>query len=74
MEDGQRINMQSPLMPNELNETEWLSLKEAQKIVNGRLAKEEYESLSPFCSDDGVLRVGRRVSQAVVPYENKHAA
>ena len=67
MQDG-------PLTPSELQEEETLWLKEAQTSLHSRMHKKEFDALSPFLDDKGVIRVGGRVDNAVVTYESRHPA
>ena len=67
MQDG-------PLTPSELQEAETLWLKEAQTSLHSRMYKKEFDALSPFLDDKGVIRVGGRVDNAVVTYESRHSA
>ena len=67
-------NMESPLTPQELCEAESFWIKEAQRSLNDRLVKGEFRSLSPFLDEDHMIRVGGRVSKAVVTYDCKHTA
>ena len=67
MQDG-------PLTPSELQEAETLWLKEAQTSLHSRMHKKEFDALSPFLDDKGVIRVGGRVDNAVVTYESRHPA
>lgn len=63
-----------PLTPTELYEAETLWIKEAQQDLHKRLAKGEFDGLSPFLDDKGVIRVGGRVDNAVMTYETRHPA
>ena len=69
---GQRQN--GPLTPSELQEAEALWLKEAQKSLHSRMQKKEFDTLSPFVDNKGVIRVGGRVDNAVVLYDSRHPA
>ena len=65
------LSAQGPLSPVELQEAEsWI--KEAQKSLHDRLSKGEFQSLSPSQDDKGIIRVGGRVSKAVVSYDCQH--
>ena len=66
------MSTQGPLSPVELQETESLWIKEAQKRLHDRLSKGEFQSLSPFQDENGIIRVGGRVSKAVVSYDCQH--
>ena len=63
-----------PLTPTELYEAETLWIKGAQQDLQERLAKGEFDGLSPFLDDKGVIRVGGRVDKAVMTYETRHPA
>ena len=66
------ISMADPLTPQELHEAELFWIKEAQRSLKDRMKKGEFKSLSPFQDEDGVIRVGGRVSKAFVTYDCKH--
>ena len=63
-----------PLTPTELDEAETLWMKESQQDLHKRLAKGEFDELSPFLDDNGVIRVGGKVDNAVMTYETLHPA
>ena len=65
---------EGPLTPSELQEAETLWLKEAQKSLHSRMQKKEFDALSPFVDDKGLIRVGGRVDNAVVTYDSRHPA
>lgn len=69
---GQRQS--GPLTPSELQEAEALWLKRAQKSLHSRMQKKEFDALSPFVDNKGVIRVGGRVDNAVVSCDSKHPA
>ena len=71
-DDDGSLFTQGPLSPVELQEAEILWIMEAQKSLHDRLAKGEFQSLSPFKDDKGIIRVGGRVSKAVVSYDSQH--
>lgn len=73
-QDNHSLPTQGPLLPAELHESEIFWIKEAQKSLHSRVKKGEFRALSPFLDEKGVLRVGGRVSEAVVSYESKHPA
>ena len=62
------------LSSQELEEAETLWIIEAQQDLYARHAKGEFAKLSPFVDEDGVLRVGGRVDEAIVSYETRHPA
>jgi hypothetical protein len=72
--DVRSLNMEKPLTPQELHKAESFWVKEAQRSSNDRLVKGEFRSLSPFRDAEDVIRVGGRVSKAVVTYDCKHPA
>lgn len=61
---GQR--QYGPLTLSELQEAEALWLAEAQKSLHRRMEKKEFDALSPFIDNKGVIRVGGRVDNGVV--------
>ena len=61
-----------PVTPQELDEAEIIWILEAQQELHAKYKKGEYSKLSPFVTNDGVIRVGGRVDQAIVSYETKH--
>ena len=63
-----------PLAPKELGEAEKYWVKESQKTLHDRLKKGELQKLSPFTDENGVIRVGGRVDEALVSYDSKHPA
>ena len=62
------------LTPNEIEESRKVWVKEAQKCLKDRLKRKEFRTLSPFVDEEGVIRVGGRVDNALVSYEKKHPA
>ena len=70
--DVREVSMDDPLKPQELHETEVFWIKEAQRSLNNRLMKGKFWRLSPFRDEEDVIRVGGRVSKAIVTYECKH--
>ncbi|KAK3736377.1 hypothetical protein QZH41_006148 [Actinostola sp. cb2023] len=69
-----RQGLDGPLTPQELVEAELFWIKEAQKSLHTRQERGEFQSLSPFVDDNGVLRVGGRIDKAVVSYDTRHPA
>ncbi|XP_022802779.1 uncharacterized protein LOC111340235 [Stylophora pistillata] len=69
---GQRQD--GPPTLSELQEAETLWLKEAQKSPYRRMQKKEFDALSPFVDNKGVIRVGGRVDNVVVSYDSRHPA
>lgn len=62
------------LTPNEIEESRKVWVKEAQKCLKDRLKRNEFRTLSPFVDEEGIIRVGGRVDNALVSYETKHPA
>ena len=62
------------LTPNELEENQKVWIKEAQKSLKDRLKRNEFRTLSPLEDEEGIIRVGGRVENALVSYETKHPA
>ena len=69
---GQR--QYGPLTLSELQEAEALWLAEAEKSLHRRMEKKEFDALSPFIDNKGVIRVGGRVDNGVVSYDSRHPA
>ena len=65
---------EGPLTPEELAEAERFWIKEAQKPLHSRMKKGEFKNLSPFTDQQGVVRVGGRVDQAIMSYDTRHPA
>ena len=63
-----------PLAQQELEKAEKYWVKESQKTLRDRLKKGELQQLSPFTDENGIIRVGGRVDEALVSYETKHPA
>ena len=66
------LSTQGPLSLVELQEAESLRIKEAHKSLHDRLSKVEFQSLSPFQDENGIIRVGGRVSKVVVSCDCQH--
>ena len=49
-----------PLTPQELKEAEILCIKESQKRLHDRLKNGDFQKLSPFTDEKGIIRVGGR--------------
>ena len=62
------------LTPEQLAEAARFWIKEAQKPLHSRMMKGEFKSLSPFTDEQGVVRVGGRVDQAIMSYDTRHPA
>ena len=65
---------EGPLTPEELAEAERFWIKEAQKPLHSRMKKGDFKNLSPFTDEQGVVRVGGRVDQAIMSYDTRHPA
>ena len=63
-----------PLAPQELEKAEKYWVKQSQKTLQDRLKKGVLQQLSPFTDENGIIRVGGRVDEALVSYETKHPA
>ena len=63
-----------PLGPQELGKAEKYWVKESQKTLQDRLKKGELQQLSPFTGENGIIKVGGLVDEALVSYETKHPA
>ena len=72
-EDESFINDDS-ITPKDIEESRKLWIKEPQKCLKDRLKKNEFRTLSPFIEEGSIIRVGRRVDNALVSYETKHPA
>ena len=64
----------SVISAKELEEAELYWINRCQKSLHDRLKKGELKGLTPFTDDDGVTRVGGRVSEAIISYDTKHPA
>ena len=62
------------MAPQELEKAEKYWVKESQTTLQDRLKKGELKQLSPFTDENGIIRVGGRVDEALVSYETKHPA
>ena len=47
-------------------------MKQCQKSLRHRLKKGELQALTLFVDEDDVIRVGGRVSEAIISYDAKH--
>ena len=65
---------EGPLTPEELQQAEIYWIKQAQSTLQSRLERGDFKSLSPFKDENGVIRVGGRVDEAIVSYETRHPA
>ena len=71
---GETEASQGPLTAQELEESRKYLIKDAQKSLHSRLKKDNFQMLSPFIDDEGIIRVGGRMDKAIVSYEMKHPA
>ncbi|XP_068717258.1 uncharacterized protein [Montipora capricornis] len=65
---------EGPLTPTELQQPEIYWTNQAQATLYSRLDSGEFKSLSPFRDQNGIIRVGGRVDEAVVSDETRHPA
>ena len=65
---------EGPLTPEELQQAEIYWISQAQTTLYSRLNRGEFKSLSSFKDENGIIRVGGRVDEAIVSYETKHPA
>jgi hypothetical protein len=75
MKDNPDVRIQlelGPLSTNELEKSEAYWIKEAQTSLHDRVKSGQLRQLSPFTDEDGIVRVGGRVDQALVSYDTKH--
>ena len=63
---------QGPLSPKELENGEQYWIKKAQRSLQDKLKSGQLQQLSPFVDEHGIIRVGGRIDQALVSYDNKH--
>lgn len=56
----------------ETSRTFWINA--AQKGLDARVKAKELKMLSPFTNNEGILRVGGRIENALVSYETRHVA
>jgi hypothetical protein len=62
------------LTPEELERSQTFWIKEAQKSLDAKVKAKELKMLSPFTDEEGIIRVGGRIDNALVSYETKHPA
>jgi hypothetical protein len=62
------------LTPEELERSQTFWIKEAQKSLDAKVKTKELKMLSPFTDEEGIIRVGGRIDNALVLYETKHPA
>lgn len=63
---------EGPLIPEGLAKAERFWIKEAQTPFHSLMTKGEFKNLSPFTDEQGVVRVGGRVDQAIMSYDTRH--
>ena len=63
---------EGPLIPEGLAKAERFWIKEAQTPLHSLMTKGEFKNLSPFTDEQGVVRVGGRVDQAIMSYDTRH--
>ena len=63
-----------PLTPEEPQDAEIYWVKESQKSLFGRLKKGDFQKLSPFTDNKGIIRVGGRADEALISYKARHPA
>ena len=61
-----------PLSPKELENAEVYWIKEAQTSLHKIVKAGQLRQLSPFKDEDGIIRVGGRVDQALASYDTRH--
>ena len=61
-----------PLSSKELENAEVYWIKEAQTSLHKIVKAGQLRQLSPFKDEDGIIRVGDRVDQALVSYDTRH--
>ena len=71
---GETEVSQGPLTAHELEESRKYLIKDAQKSLHSHLKKDDFQMLSPFIDDEGIIQVGGRMDKAIVLYEMKHPA
>ncbi|GFW87574.1 integrase catalytic domain-containing protein [Trichonephila clavipes] len=69
-----KVKKRGPLTTNEVNDAETWLIKQDQSGINLSDPSGNLKSLNIFQDDKGVLRVGRRLEKAVIPYSRKHPA
>ena len=60
------------LTPDDLNKAELHWIKYAQRDLHGKIKTGELKQFSPFVDNKGIIRVGGRLSKAIVTYDCKH--
>ena len=68
------LRFDGPLTPEEPQDAEIYWVKESQKSLLGRLKKGDFQKLSPFTDNKGIIRVGGRADEALISYEARHPA
>ena len=62
------------LTPVDLNKAEVYWIKQAQIDVHKGMKNGELKQFNPFVDDHGIIRVGGRLSKAIVTYDYRHPA
>ena len=62
------------LTPDDLNKAELYWIKYAQRDLHAKIKNGELKQFSPFVDNKGIIRVGGRLSKAIVTYDCKHPA
>lgn len=62
------------LTPEELQQAKIYWINQAQTTLYSPLDRGEFKSLSPFKDENGIIRVGGRVDEAIMSYETRHPA
>ncbi|GFW48318.1 integrase catalytic domain-containing protein [Trichonephila clavipes] len=69
-----KVKKRGPLTTSEVNDAETWLIKQDQSGINLSDPSGNLKSLNIFQDDKGVLRVGRRLEKASIPYSQKHPA
>ena len=62
------------LTPDELNKAKVYWIKQAQKDLHSRVKNGDLKQFRPFVDLEGIIRVGGRLSKAMMTYDCKHPA
>lgn len=63
-----------PLTAEEIKNAEEYWLKQGQSALKERMKGGDFKALSPFVDQRGIIRVGGRVSPAIISYDNQQPA
>ncbi|GFX10977.1 integrase catalytic domain-containing protein [Trichonephila clavipes] len=69
-----KVKKRGPLTTSEVKDAETWLIKQDQSGINLSDPSGNLKSLNIFQDDEGVLRVGRRLEKASIPYSQKHPA